>query len=161
MSSLLIKLIIHLVADWAVNNGAPASADSNNSALKVRRFDDTTVEGIGFMVKVPSAAVSMTIRTIARAETAPGATQNAIMQYYEREMPNNGAVTTWSSAITLTTISLPTNENFQYDETTNTLANWGLTAGSVHQIEITRFATSGSDTLSGDLAVLCVEVEFN
>jgi hypothetical protein len=148
-------------SDWAVNSGAPAARDTNNSALTVRRFDDTTVEGIGFPLKVPSSATSMTIRTIARAETAPGSSQNAIMQYYEREIPNNGSVTSWSSAITLTTITLPTNENFQYDETTDTLANWGLTAGSVHQIEITRLATSGSDTLSGDLTVLCVEVEFN
>jgi hypothetical protein len=66
--------------NWAVNNGAPA-ARYKQLCIKVSRFDDTTVEGIGFMVKVPSAAVSMTIRTIARAETAPGATASAIMQY--------------------------------------------------------------------------------
>ena len=145
--------------DWDVNNGAPGSADSNNSALKVRRFDDTVNEAIGFMITVPEGAISMTVVTKARAETAPGATQNAIMQLHERSIGDNAAVSVWS-ATTLTTIALPTNENFQYDTTNNTLAGWGLTAGETYQIQLSRQATNVSDTLSGDLSLLVVELRF-
>lgn len=146
--------------DWNVNVGAPASVDSNNSALKVRRFDDTTDEAIGFMLKVPATATNMLIRTKARAETAPGSSQNAIMVFHKRLIDDNSAVGSWSTN-SLTTIALPTNEYFQYDETSDTLTNWGLTAGKTYQVQISRDANNGGDNLTGDLALLVVEVEFS
>ena len=146
--------------DWNVNVGAPASVDSNNSALKVRRFDDTTDEAIGFMLKVPATATSMTVRTKARAETAPVSTQNAIMVLHKRLVGDNVAVGSWSTN-SLTTVALPTNEYFQKDETTDTLTNWGITAGETYQMQLSRDANHASDTLSGDLALLVVEIEFS
>lgn len=146
--------------NWNVNVGAPVSADSNNAALKVRRFDDTTDEAIGFMLKVPVSATNLTVRTKARAESAPGGSQNAIMVLHKRSMANNAAVSSWSTNA-LTTVALPTNENFQYDETANTLATWGLTAGVTYQMQVSRDANNGGDNLTGDLALLVVEFEFN
>lgn len=147
-------------SNWNVNVGAPAMPDSNNAALKVRRFDDAADEAIGFMVKVPASATSLTVRTKARAETAPGATQNAIMALHKRSAGDNAAVSSWSTNA-LTTIALPTNENFQYDETVDTLANWGLTAGVTYQMQISRDANNAGDTLVGDLALLVTELEFS
>lgn len=146
-------------SNWSVNNGAPASADTLNSALKVRRFDDTTVEAIGFMVTVPVQAQEMIVRTKARAQTAPGGTQNAIMQLRKRSIDDNTSISSWSTNA-LTTVALPTNTNFQYDTTSATLGTWGLTAGVTYQMQLVRNASSGSDTLTGDLALLVVEVEF-
>lgn len=146
--------------DWNVNVGAPAAVDSNNAALKVRRFDDGTDEAIGFMLKIPATATNMLVRTKARAETAPGGAQNAIMVLHKRLIDDNSAVGSWSST-TLTTVALPTNEYFQYDETTDTLTNWGLTAGKTYQMQLSRDANNASDTLTGDLALLVLEVEFS
>ena len=146
--------------DWNVNVGAPAAVDSNNAALKVRRFDDTTDEAIGFMVKVPASATNLTVRTKARAETAPGGAQNAIMVLHKRLINDNVAVGSWSTN-SLTTVALPTNEYFQYDETANTIATWGLTAGKTYQMQLSRDANNASDTLTGDLALLVVELEFS
>lgn len=145
--------------NWNVNVGAPASADSNNSALTVRLFDDSIDEAIGMTIAIPSNATNMMVETKARAETAPGATQNAILVFHKREIPDNAAVGTWSTN-TLTTVALPTNENFQFDVTDQSLATWGLTAGSSYQIQISRDANNGSDTLVGDLALYEVEITF-
>ena len=143
-------------ADWAVNALAPATPDSNNAGLTVRRFDDTTDEGVGFTVEIPSGTTSLTFRFRSRAETAPGGTVTASLDLYRRSLPDNGAVGAWSSALALTDISLPTNENWQYDEQTITLATLGLTAGEIAQFELVR----DGGTLSGDWTLLRLEVEF-
>lgn len=146
--------------DWDVNVGAPASADSNNSALTVRLFDDTVDEAIGFIVKVPEQAKFMRVVTHARRES--GVTlQNAIMVLHDRAIPDAGAVGAWSTNV-LTTIALPANENFVYDETftPGTLASWGLTAGEIYQMQLSRDANAGGDTLVGDLALLSITIEF-
>ena len=146
-------------SDWNVNVGAPASADSNNSSLTVRRFDDSTDEAIGFMICVPPATIEMSVVTMARAETAPGSTQTAVMVLHKRQIPNNAAIPSWSTNA-LTNIDLPTNENFQMDMTVDTLSNWGMTAGTAYQMQLSRDANNGSDNLSGDLSLLMVMVEF-
>ncbi len=150
-----------VTADWAVNALAPAAADSNNSGLTVRLFDDTTEEGVGFSVLVPTGAVNMTLTIVGRAETAPGAVAGVVLNLYERGVPDDAAVDAWSSARALTALSIPTNENFQYDSETDTLAGWGLTAGQVHQFELTRDPGAGGDTLVGDWDMLLVKVEFS
>ena len=152
---------ITIDADWAVSAGAVASVDTNNGALTVRRFDDTTEEGIGFLIQVPKAATEMTVRTKARAETAPGGAVVAVPKLYKRAIPDDGAIAAWTSPNALTNIDLPTNELYQYDETNAVLATWGLTAGELYQFQLTRDAGNGSDTLVGDLTLVAVEVEFN
>jgi len=148
-------------SDWAVNALAPAAADSSKSALTVRRFDDASEEGVGFMIETPSAASSLTIQFRGRAETAPGVAKGVILKLYWREMPDNAAVSAWSGGTTLTTIDIPTNANYQYDTQTLTFAGLGLTAGRVTQFELTRNGASGSDSLVGDWDLLEVKVTFS
>lgn len=143
--------------DWAVNDFASLGADTNNSALRVRRFDDTTAEGVGQIVHVPINATDVVFRFVSRAETAPGGAQTVSLNFYERGMPDNGAVDAWSSAVAFADLSMPTNENWQTDTETFTLAALGLTAGQTHQIEIVR---DGVGTLSGDWTLLSLVVEF-
>ena len=102
----------------------------------------------------------MIIITACRAETAPGSTQVAKLQLHFRSIPDNGPVSSWTT-VDLTDVSLPTNENFQYDVTQDTLANWGLTANTAYQFQISRKSADAGDTLPGDLAMLGVTVEFH
>lgn len=148
-------------ADWAVNALAALGADSNNGGLPTRTFDDASEEGVGFSCEVPEGATSMTLRIRARAETAPGAPASVALNLYERALPDNAAVTSWSSAIGLTNVAIPANENFQEDEETLTLATAGLTAGQMHQFELTRDGGDASDTLIGDWTLHSLVVEFN
>jgi len=147
-------------SDWTVSARANASADTNNNGLTVRRFDDTTEEGVSFNIDIPSTATNMKISFKSRAETAPGGAQTVAVNFYEREIPDNAAVTAWSSAVQLTDLDIPTNEFFQLDTETLTLAALGLTAGSTHQIEITRDTADAGDTLSGDWSLLFIKIEF-
>lgn len=144
-------------SNWAVNALAPASPDPANAGLIVRLFDDSTQEGVGFTLNIPTGAVNMTIRFKSRRRSA-GSTQTVIPNLYRRSIPDNSTVTSWSSALSLTALSFPNNTNFQYDEQTITLATLGLTAGQTVQFELTR---NPADTLSGDWALLQVEVEFS
>ncbi len=54
--------------DWSIDNNAAHASDSNNPALKVRLFDDTTEEAVGFSKFVPTGIGKMKLRTISRAE---------------------------------------------------------------------------------------------
>ena len=144
-------------SDWAVNALAPASADTNNSGLIVRRFDDTTEEGIGFIIEIPDGATNIVLDFVSRAETAPGGAQTVNTKLYVREMPDNAAVESWSAGTNLTALSMPANENFQYDSQTIALTTLGLVAGRVAQFELTRL---GTGTLSGDWTLLLLKVSF-
>jgi len=149
-----------VTANWAINALAPASADTANSALTVRRFDDTTEEGVGGQVTVPSGAVNVTFYFKSRAQTAPGATAGVQPTFYHRLIPDNAAVGAWSAALNLTAISIPTNTNFQYDSQTISLATLGWSAGEHRQFELTRRGTQGGDTLTGDWDLLEMIMEF-
>lgn len=95
-----------------------------------------------------------------RADTTPAGPQDALLQLHKRAVPDNAVVGTWSTN-NLTTVSLPgSSTNFQYDTTTDTLANWGITAGQTYQMQLSRNAAAGGDTLIGDLALLTLQVEF-
>jgi hypothetical protein len=147
-------------ADWAVNAHASESVDSNNEALVVRRFDDTLEEGVGIATLVPTTATQMKIKFKSRAETAPGGAVSVIPKIYTREFPDNTAPTAWSAGLALTTLAIPTNENFQYDEQTLTLATLNLAAGRFALLEITRDAPAGGDDLVGDWALASIQIEF-
>jgi len=145
-------------ADWAVNALAAASADSNNNALIVRRFDDTTEEGIGFMLEVPTGATNIVFDFKSRAETAPGSAKTVKTKLYAREMPDDAAVEAWSAGTSLADLSMPANENFQYDSESIALSTLGLVAGRAAQFELTRL---GTGTLVGDWSLLGLTVSFN
>jgi len=148
-------------ADWVVNALAPAAPDSNNNALKVRLFDDTTEEGVGFNLFIPPDTEHLVLTFQSRAETAPGGTVTAIPTLYFREIPDNAAPSaTWAGtndgSQALTAISLPTNENFQSDREVLNLTTLGIVAGSYYQFELT---LSGG-TLVGDWALRALGVEL-
>lgn len=145
-----------LNSDWGVNAFAALAADSNNAGLIVRRFDDATNEGVGFKLDIPTGVTTLNLRIKSRAETAPGSSQTVRLLLYNRELPDNGAVEGWTSDA-LTNISIPNNENWQYDTDTITLTTLGATAGNVIQFELVRNATDAGDTLSGDWTLLQLE----
>lgn len=137
-------------SDWVVNSLAPASADSNNAAVTVRRFDDTTEEGVGFMVTIPLSTQSLKFYFKSRAESSPGSTQSVVPRFYYRDLNNNEAVGSWVTGADFNALSFPTNENWQYDDQTLTLGTLGLTGGELVQFELIRDVGNGSDDLSGD-----------
>lgn len=146
-------------SDWAVSPFASLGADNINNALRTRRFDDTNNEGIGFILDVPINATAVTFKITHRRQ-GTNAAQNVVLQLYEREIPDNAAITTWSSAINLGTFNLPNNLNWQRDTVTLSLATLNLIAGSLHQIEIIRNASSATDNLIGDWSLLSLVIEF-
>jgi len=149
-------------SDWS-NAGltalAPAAADSNNAALSVRLFDDTTQEGVGFQLVVPSGMSSMTIGYISRAETAPAGTRQVGIRLCERGIADNGAIIAWD-CLALNDVDLPANELFQYQEQTLSPPSLSVTAGELTQFELLRVPAVGTN-LPGDWALLQLNIEFN
>jgi hypothetical protein len=148
-------------SDWAVNAVAPANADSNNSALVVRLFDETTEEGVGFLLSVPSSVSNIQVNFKSRAETAPAGTRTVGLTLYVREIPDNGSVAAWSAGTQLNDIDIPANENFQYDSQTISLGTLGMTAGRLYQFELTRVNPTGGTELTGDWALIELGVSFS
>lgn len=147
-------------SDWVVNALAPAVADPTNNGLTVRQFDDTTEQGISFEVLVPAEATNVRITIVGRAQTAPGGAVNVVMAVYNRGIPNNAALESWSSKTSIGTFAIPTNVNRQYFVSTIALSTITVTGGELTQFEITRDAANGSDTLTGNFLVDCIVVEF-
>lgn len=150
-----------VTADWAINALAPVSADTNNSSLLVRRFDDSVEEGAGCFIYIPYDASNMTISFVSRAESTPGSTVGVAVNMYERGIPDNGAVEAWSTQYNLNFIEFPTNEYFQRDSTTIALTTLGLTPGQLHQLEFTRDYNVSFDTLVGDWTLLRLGLSFS
>jgi hypothetical protein len=148
-------------ADWAINALAPANADSLNNALIVRAFDDTAVEGVGFTIEIPADATGMIIGIRGRAQTAPGAAKQVILNLYARAITDNTAVGAWSGAQAMTAIDIPTNTRFQFDtDVSQTFAALGITPGSIAQFELVRNGADGNDTLVGDWNLLELMITF-
>ena len=144
--------------EWDITAVAPTAADTNNASLIVCRFDDTIQEGVGMLVRVPTGMTNMTVRTLVRAET--GANSNVAFSLHRRKIPDNAAIGGWSTS-TLGLRAVTSDERWQLDSDANTLTNWAMTAGEVHQLELSRATWHGSDTLAGDATLLMVEVEFD
>lgn len=151
-----------IVSDWGVNAFAPLAADSNNAALIVRLFDDTTEEGVGYALHIPEDATQMTLQIVSRAETAPGSSQGVVPKLYFRQIPDGSSIGSWDSEV-YTAITIPTSENFVYDSETKTLSSIGsgINANEYYQFELTRDTSSGSDTLSGDWTLLSLRISFS
>lgn len=148
-------------SDWAVNALAPATADSNNVGLTIRLFDDTIEEGVGFPFNIPADATNITFRFKSHAKTAPAGVRTVGLKIYNRGIPDNAVVQAWTAGTVLTDIDIPTNEFFQYDSQTLTLATLSLTAGEKTQFELTRIAPTGGTNLTGDLELIEISVEFD
>ena len=146
-------------SDWVINNNAPASSDTLKNALIVRRFDDTTEEGIGFITNIPLGITDINFYFKWRAQTAPASAKTVVLRLYNRQIPDNSVVTEWSSALQLTSLNVQTNTNFQYDSQLISLSSLGITAGRTVQFELTRYGGNVLDTLSGDFILLELMLE--
>lgn len=147
-------------ADWVVNSLAPAAADNTNAAITVRAFDDTTEEGVGFILTIPNGVGSLTIDFKSKARTAPGVAKTVNTVLYLRNIPDNAAVGAWSAGLSLTPIDIPTNVFFQYDKQTIPLATLGITVGTLVQFELTRKDAANGTKLVGDWHLCELSVEF-
>jgi hypothetical protein len=148
-------------SNWAITTTSPASADTVNSSLIVRRFDDTAEEGVGILTMIPSGVTNLTFTIKGRAQTAPASSKGVIMRLYTRQIPDGSAVTSWSSALQMSTLTVTADTNFHYFTQTISLSTLGLTAGRETQLELTRYGASASDTLVGDFDLLSLEVDFS
>lgn len=137
-------------AAWAVNAIAPAATDTLNAEFQVRRFDDTTEEGVGFELFLASDFDQLELRFIYRAQAAPAGAVAVQPNLYVQQIPNNVAVPVWSAAIVLTPLAVPANVFWQYATQLLSYADLGATADLQTKFELTRTGTSGSDTLVGD-----------
>ena len=154
------ELVSPVNSNWTVNAFAPLSADSVNAGLSVRRFDDTTQEGVSWAETIPLGATNLTLYFKSRAQTAPGGTVAVVPALYRRTIGDNSAVGAWSAATNISSLSIPNNTNYQYATRTLTLSSLSLTAGTFVQYELTRVGTNGSDTLTGDWVLLELGVEY-
>lgn len=135
-------------SNWAVNALAPLIPDASNTALSVRAFDDTTVEGIGFTMRVPTGATNIILGFLSRAASAPGGSVNVGLNLYKRAIPDNSAIPAWGSATALTNLAFTTNVLYQKDSQTIAISTLGLTVGVTYLFELCRNVPT--DTLSGD-----------
>ena len=124
--------------DWVVNALAPTATDTLNPAIATRRFSNTTEQGVGGFIQVPSGATNITIAYRGRTQTAPASAANLQMRMYLRNIPNNAAVGSWSSANNLTTVVVPTNAFFQSYSYTASIASLSLVTGNSYMFEFTR-----------------------
>lgn len=147
-------------SDWAVNALAPTIPDSLNTAIAVRAFDDTTEEGVGFTVMVPSGASNVVVYTSTRASTAPPGFSgfSAAYNIYGRRLPNNAAPTAWSTQALGTFAYSGT--YFQYYSGSLGMAGLNCVGGALNQFELTRNAGTAEDNLSGDVYLDYVMLEF-
>jgi len=134
-------------SDWAVNSLAPLIPDANNTALSVRAFDDTTVEGVGFTIRVPTGATNIILGFLSRRATA-ATTANVGLNLYKRAIPDNAVIPAWGSPTLLTNLSMPNNVYYQKDSQTIAISTLGLTVGVTYLFELCRNVPT--DTLPGD-----------
>lgn len=148
--------------DWVVNSLAAAVVDPTNNALTTRQFSNTTEQGVGFILQIPSAATTMVMKFRGRAATTPGVASVVQPRLYRRILPNNSAVGAWSSAFELGNISIPTNTFYQYSSQTVALSTLGITPGNTYQFELTRrvVGVTGGTNLASNWLMVELSIEF-
>ena len=149
-------------ANWAINALAATVSDPTNNALIVRQFSNTTEQGVGFNLTIPSGATNISFKCKARAQTAPGSTAVVQPKIYIRSIPNNAAIGAWSTAYNFTNISIPTNAYYQYSSQTFTLSALSLSLLGLYQCELTRASTvSGGTQLASNWYLIELTIEFS
>jgi hypothetical protein len=133
-------------SDFAVNANAAIVVDPSNPSILVRQFSNTTEQGVGFLISIPSSASSITFKIRGRAAAAPATVSVIQPKLYVRQIPNNAAIGSWAAGVSLGLITFQTNTYFQYSNQSYTLSSLGLTAGSTYQLELTRPTTVSSGT---------------
>lgn len=155
-------LDISYSADLPITVPAEPTMDTNNASLPVLRFDQTTVEGCHFKVLPPAGMTNIIFEFQSRAEAAPGAIRTVGLGIYRRGLPDNLVVPAWSAVGTLSDLSMPaSNEFWQYDSETVTLASLGITAGQKTHLQLVRKAPQAGINLTGDWTLLDLNVRFS
>lgn len=148
-------------ADWAVSEFAPAAVDTINAEIIVRRFDDTTEEGVGFQIKTPKTFNNIRFIIRSRPQSAPTSDQSVVLNLYEQEIPDGGSVPAWASD-ELGAITYPSGStNWIYHTIDNVPSDLGLDPDTVYLLELTRDAGDVNDSLSGDMVLLSIEIEMS
>ncbi len=146
-------------ANWSVNGLAPIGTDTNDAALKVRLFDDTTEEGAGLgTYEMPTGTANLKLSFVSRPETAPGGAAAVALTLHVRRI--DGSPSAWEQ-FDLTDIAITTNENWLQDNQTIafTAFTTDLVAGAEYQFELTRNTADVADDLAGDWTLHKVIVE--
>ena len=150
--------------DWAVSLVAPVVADSRNTALSIRRFDETTEEGVGWLLFLENSMSIMQIQMTTRPQNPPTqASRQARHRLYSREIPDGASIPAWNFHLMddmtygLSTIFWQRNA---HNITLNTGASGPtLSAGKLYQFELTR--VSRATGVAGDLDLLELHIEVN
>ena len=153
----------------SIDNNAPTVADTVNAGIPVLRFDDTDEEARKFSRRIKAGALTMKIKVLWKAQTAPGDTIHDIgWKLYWREIPIGVAPSaTWVGTNDGSEV-LPEIVNIADDvlphevETTLTLASLTnpILDNRKYQFLLSRIAPAGTN-LVGDWSVIDLAVEIN
>lgn len=152
------------VSDYAVNSLAPAIPDPSFPSLMVRSFSNTTEQGVGLLVSIPTGCTTITFKMKGRAGVNPGTTGYIVQpRIYTRGLLDNAATSSWSGAHELANITINNNQYFQYVTQTYSLSTLGMTAGTTYQVELTRriSGVSGGTQLAGAWYLMELTVEVS
>jgi hypothetical protein len=129
-------------SDYAVNAIAPVNSDPINTSIDVRTFSRSVEQGVGCTMPIPLGANTITFSIRGRAATAQGIASNVQHNLYVRQIPNNTALGSWSTATSFSPFVIPANNYYQQYSQTYSLSTLGLIVGNSYQMELTR-AVSG------------------
>lgn len=146
-------------SDWVISAIAPAIPDPSFNSLVVRSFDQTTEQGAGMLITVPSNATQCTFTFKGRPQTAQAGSTVVQMRVYRRAFPNASATGAWGTAVDFANITVPNTANMVYATQTLSLAALGWTAGQLTLLEITR-KTAGITGTNLPAAFLLAEVQL-
>jgi parallel beta-helix repeat protein len=147
-------------SDWVITPAAGLGADSNDAAFRSRFFDDASETGVGLEEEAPPVIHQLVLRLKTHPNVAPGGAVNAIMNVYIREMDAGIAVGAWSGATALAAIPFTTNEFPVFSTFEIELSTLSIEPGKLYLIEVTRDGADVGDTLSGDLELTQLIVEW-
>jgi hypothetical protein len=93
--------------------------------------------------------------------TTPATAKQVVLNLYNRTIPDNAIVGSWTAGTTLTPLDFTNNGFFQYDSQTISFSTLSITAGNITQFELTRSAADATDTLVGDWALAMIRANFS
>jgi hypothetical protein len=151
--------------DWAVSLVAPVQADTLNTALSMRCFNNPTTgreQGAGWLLRIEPSMTNMSILLMSRSEISPTQSRFIRPRLYSREIANNASIAAWAfrNLNDLTFVS----SNIFWQATTHNvpLGTTGPTikANTLYQFELTR-GLSLATGLNSDWNLLEVHIEVS
>jgi hypothetical protein len=148
------------ITGWAVSAFASLELDSVNTSMRVRAFDDTEEEGVGFARVIPTGQTNITLKLYGKALTAPAATRTVGVKLYYRKFSEGIAQVSFSSVV-LDDLSIPADAFYKTHSQTLTLASIGAVAGDKFQFCLTRLNPTAGTELVGDWYLYLLVAEFS